>query len=270
VLLTAMLPSFLYNSVHAKEKEGIKVSIIMYHSILNSKTNKYTATPDELESDLKYIKDNGYNTITMTDLIEYVYNDVQLPEKPIVITFDDGFYNNYYYAVPLLEKYNMKAVISIVGTYTDDYSDSNIVNLNYSNLRWADINMLIPDGTIEFQNHSYDLHSITKGRNGAKKKFGESLESYKEVLRNDIIKLQNEFQSNCYYTPNTFTYPFGAISKESDDIMKELGFKATLSCTEDINYITRDPNCLFSLNRYNRSGNTTTDKFFSKIEKDMK
>lgn len=60
----------------------------------------------------------------MTELINYVYNDASLPEKPIIITFDDGYYNNLSYAVPLLHKYNMKAVVSIVGEYSDRYTES--------------------------------------------------------------------------------------------------------------------------------------------------
>ena len=107
-----------------------------------------------------------------------------LPEKPIIITFDDGYYNNLGYAVPLLKKYNMKGVISIVGKYTDAFSETDEANLNYGNLRWKDINELISDGTIEFQNHTYNLHTIGT-RRGAMKKSSESLESYKNVLSND-------------------------------------------------------------------------------------
>lgn len=108
-----------YSIVNAKTENYIKVPIIMYHSILKSRSGDYIIHPSEFESDLKCIKDNGYETITMTDLIEYVYNDKELPEKPIIITFDDGYYDNLGYAVPLLKEYNMKAVISIVGSYTD-------------------------------------------------------------------------------------------------------------------------------------------------------
>lgn len=149
----------IYNAVFAKEPEGIKVPIIMYHSILKTKTGRYIVSPEKLEEDLKYVKEKGYTTVTMTDIIEYVYNDVTLPEKPIVLTFDDGYYNNYRYLYPLLEKYNMKAVISIVGSYTDRFTESNEANSNYSYLRWIDISMLIPEGRIEFQNHSYNMHT---------------------------------------------------------------------------------------------------------------
>ena len=256
---------FLYTTVNAKEEQGIAVPIIMYHSILKSKTGTYIVSPDKLEEDLKYISEKGYTTITMTDLIEYVYNDVKLPEKPIIITFDDGYYNNYIYLVPLLEKYDMKAVISIVGEYTDRFSDVNEVNANYGHLRWVDVNILIPEGRVEFQNHSYNLHSNNNGRKGSMKKRGESLEEYAKILKEDLGKLQKEFQDNCYYTPNTYTYPFGAVSYAATDILKEMGFKASLSCKSGMNYITKDPEGLYLLKRYNREGSYSTEKFFKKI-----
>lgn len=204
----------------------------MYHSILKSKSGTYIIHPETFENDLKYIRNKDYTTITMTDLINYVYDDTPLPEKPIIITFDDGYYNNLSYAVPLLHKYNMKAVISIVGQYTDNFTKADEANANYGYLRWKDINELIADGCIEFQSHTYKLHSIKNGRRGCKKVSSESLEQYSNRLTNDITKLQDEFNQNCNgYTPNTFTYPYGAISKESIPILKSLGFKASLSCT---------------------------------------
>ena len=65
--------------------------------------------------------------------------------------------------------------------------------------------------------------------------------------------------------PNCFTYPFGSISKESEPIIKNLGFKASLSCISGVNYITKDPDCLFLLKRNNRIYNTSTQRFFNKI-----
>lgn len=201
----------------------------------------------------------------MSDLIAYVYSDVPLPEKPIIITFDDGHYNNYGYAVPLLKKYNMKAVISIVGKYTDTFSKTDEANLNYSYLRWKDINSLISDGTIEFQNHSYNLHDTIHGRKGSMKKFNESYEQYKKILSDDLLKLQEEFRQNTGYIPSTYTYPYGAISKDSFNIIKQLGFKASLSCSSGVNYITKDPDCLYMLKRNNRNNKVDREKFFSNL-----
>lgn len=257
----------LFSFAFANSEEYIKVPIIMYHSILKdpARSNKYTITPAVLEEDLKYIKANGYETITISDLISYVYADKPLPPKPIILTFDDGHYNNYGYLYPLLEKYDMKAVISIVGSYTDKFSETNEANLNYSYLRWKDINELISSGRIEFQNHTYNLHDNTHGRIGAKKKKGESDDEYKKILEEDINKLQNEFKENTGYVPTCFTYPFGGISNSSLDIIKELGFKASLSCEEGINKITKNPNSLYLLKRYNRPSYVSTYNIFKKF-----
>lgn len=253
--------------VIATSEDYIDVPIIMYHSILkdSSRSNKYTVTPAVLEEDLKYIKDKGYTTVTISDLISYVYDDSPLPEKPIVLTFDDGHYNNYGYLFPLLEKYDMKAVISIVGSYTDKFTETDEANLNYSYLRWKDIKELMDTGRIEFQNHTYNLHSNTGKRIGTKKIKGETDEHYKSILKDDILKLQQEFEENTIYTPKCFTYPFGGISNASLDIIKELGFKASLSCEQGINKLTKNPNSLYLLKRYNRPSYISTYNFFQKI-----
>ena len=254
------------NTSSSLASSEIRLPIVMYHSILKSKSGDYIVHPDTLENDFKYIQNKGYSTITMSELINFVYNDTPLPEKPIIITFDDGNYNNLSYAVPLLHKYNMKAVISIVGSYTDTYTKSDEANPNYGYLRWKDISELMTDSCVEFQNHTYNLHSLKTGRKGCRKLSSESLETYTNVLTSDLTKLQNEFKENCNgYIPNTFTYPFGSISKESEQIIKDLGFKASLSCTSGVNTITKDPNCLYLLRRNNRVFGISSEQFFSKI-----
>lgn len=254
----------IYTNVKANIEPSIKVPIIMYHSILKSQSSNYIIHPDILEKDLLYIKENGYETITMSNLIDYVYENKPLPDKPIIITFDDGHYNNLTYALPLLEKYNMKAVISIVGKYTDTFTQTNEVNPNYSYLRWKDVNELIKSNIIEFQNHTYDLHTLG-ARKGCSKKYNETKEHYENVLSNDILKLQEEFKFNTNYTPNTFAYPFGAISKESLNVIKSMGFKASLSCESGVNHITKNKECLYNLKRNNRASNISTEQFFAKL-----
>ena len=267
-ILTVLLGIMVMKSeANSEKKEAIKLPIIMYHSILKdkSKSGEFTVTPTTLENDLKYIKEKGYNTITMEDLIEYVYDNEEIPENPIVITFDDGYYNNYGYVLPLLKKYDMKAVISIVGEYTDKFSETGESNLNYSYMRWEDIEEAMEEEIIEFQNHSYSFHSETKGRKGSMKKKGESLEQYRKIFTQDLSKLQEEFKEHTDYEPTTYTYPFGAVSKESLQIVKDMGFKASLSCSSGINLITRNPECLYLLKRNNRPNGIETEKFFNKI-----
>lgn len=267
ILLILSTGLFIYSNASSDEENSIRLPIIMYHSLLKeeARSGKYTVTPDTFKADLEYISSKGYTTITMTELIDYVYNNTPLPEKPIIITFDDGYYNNFVYAIPILKEYNMKAIISIVGEYTDRYSRSGEANANYGYMRWEDIKLAMEDGIIEFQNHSYNLHGNNKGRNGSMKKRGESLEEYKTFLTSDLMKLQDEFKENTKYIPNTYTYPFGGVSKESGDIIRTMGFRASLSCTSGINFISKNKNCLYLLKRNNRPYNVSTEKFFKKL-----
>lgn len=265
LLISVLLFAISYACASGNQKrESVKVPVIMYHSILkdNSSSPKYIVTPSQLENDLKYIKSHGYETINMSDLISYVYQNAPLPEKPIILTFDDGYYNNLYYAYPLMKKYNTKMVISVVGKFTDTFSDTDDSNPNYSHLTWEQINELVKSDCAEIQNHTYNLHSISDARYGCKKNKYESNEEYQEILKNDLLSLQEKMYEKTGYRPNTFTYPYGGISKSSLNVIKELGFKASLSCNEGMNEITKNPQCLYELKRFIRPSGISSEEYF--------
>lgn len=247
-----------------QENKGVFLPIIMYHSIIDNPTasNDYTVTSQIVENDLYYLKSHGYESVTTQDLVDYIEKDTPLPQKPVMITADDGFYNNYCYLVPLLQKYDYSAIISFVGEFTDitAYNDPHVPE--YSYCTWEDIQTLLDTGVIELGNHTYNMHS-SSDRKGCAKMSYETYEQYKDILTADVGKLQDEFTKNIGTTPIVFAYPFGYTSKESTPILKELGFKATLNCYEKPNYITKDSNCLFGLNRYNRSAKYSTEDFMN-------
>lgn len=241
---------FVFEKTKAADNAEIKVPIIMYHSVLKdtSKSGRYTITPTQLEDDLKYIVENGYTTVFIDDIIRYVYNNKPLPAKPIILTFDDGHYNNKTYLLPLLEKYNQKAAVSVVGKYTDTYSEAPDENPNYAYLSWKNLNELISSGRVEIGNHSYNMHSLSQ-RKGTHKIDGESFEAYAHSLTADVMKMQALCAAQLGSAPDFFTYPFGSVSDESVEILKNCGFRATLSCSEGINSLTRNPDELFLLKR---------------------
>jgi peptidoglycan/xylan/chitin deacetylase (PgdA/CDA1 family) len=246
----------------------VSVPIVMYHSVLKSSKllGKFVITPTELENDFKYLQERGYTAITMTQLINYVYDGSPLPEKPVVITFDDGYLNNYAYVTPLLKEYDMKAVISIVGKFSDNYTEKPSDNLNYSHVTWSQIKEMHDSGLFEIQNHTYNLHYTNKKRTGARKLKGESLATYTELMNSDVGYLQQKIAQTTGVTPNTFTYPYGFISKDSVPILKDMGFKATLSCFEGVNKIRiGDKDALFGLRRKNRPHGVSTNSFFKKL-----
>jgi peptidoglycan/xylan/chitin deacetylase (PgdA/CDA1 family) len=255
-----------FEQTSAAAEESVYLPIIMYHSLLKdtSLQNDYTISPDLFESDLKYLADNGYTTVTISDIESYVYHNTPLPSKCIMLTFDDGYYNNYYYAYPLLKKYNSKAVISPIVSMTEKFTQTEDISATYGHISVSDIKEMVQSGLVEIQNHSYDLHRLSP-RTGAEQKDGESLADYTAFISEDLTKAQNYLTENAGVTPTCFVYPFGAKSESTPSLIKNLGFICTLTCTEEPNYITHDPESLFELGRYRRDSKEDMQALLKRI-----
>ena len=254
------------NIVVRADSEIVDVPIIMYHSILKSRAGQYIISPDKLKEDLLWLKNHGYESVFVSDLIDFCEGKKDLPQKPVVITFDDGHYNNYYYAKPIFEELKFKATINIVGTYSEFSTTSgDFDNPNYSHLTWGEIKALQQNEFFEIGNHTYNMHNL-KPRYGIGKKPEEDFETYKENLTKDVTKLENCFKDKCGFTTKIFAYPFGKYSEESYEILSGLGFKAFLTCNEGINHLKKgDESKLKTLYRYNRSGLISTEEFFKHV-----
>lgn len=239
--------------------------IIMYHHILKekSKLGKFIISPDEFEADLKYLKENGYQTITAEALIRYKEEGEALPEKPVMITFDDGHLSYLEYAVPLLEKYDMCAVVSVVGAYLDEYTKTKDRCISYAYLNWEDVKALGSSAHTEIQNHTYNMHKISNGRSGCSKMRGEDGDKYREIFKEDVKKMRDLIYENTGKNADCFTYPFGFMCKEAEEEIKKMGFRMSLSCREEINRINRESS-LFKLARYNREHKRSVERILGK------
>ncbi|MCR5600683.1 MAG: polysaccharide deacetylase family protein [Ruminococcus sp.] len=247
----------------------VPLPVIMYHSVCNKQPTDYIVTPRQLDNDLAWLKSRGFVSVSAEQLIRYTKGSGELPQKPVLITFDDGFYNNLSAALPLLEKYDMRAVISIVGRYTDDYAPADPHSESYSYLTWEDISELAASGRIEIGSHTYDMHSRSGGRQGCAKLPDESDEEYAFTFGSDIGLLRTELHQNCGIIPAVFAFPFGALCKESLPVLRDSGILMTLTCREGMNFITRGPDCLYGIFRYNRSGLLSTDEYMERITKNL-
>ena len=87
--------------------------VLLYHHIVEGDNAEYSdsiISAGLFEKHLAALKEAGYQTVSLKQLEDYVYKGAELPDNPICITFDDGYYSNYEYAFPLLEKYDAEAV----------------------------------------------------------------------------------------------------------------------------------------------------------------
>lgn len=243
---------------------GVSIPIIMYHnlSIDEEKLGTWIISPTEMENDFIYLKENNYNPIFLWEIVNFVENGVPLPENPIVLSFDDGDSSMCRYLLPLLEEYEMKVVIAIIGFVTDDYSKMNNPKIEYyPHITWNQVNSLIDTGFVEIQNHSYDMH---KGK-GAVAKTGESSADYKARATADITKLQSRITEMTNTTPTFFVYPYGAVSSNAKELVKELGFYGTLSCVEFVSFVETEQD-LFDMGRILRPHGVSSREFFERIE----
>lgn len=246
--------------------ESVALTAVMYHSVLNSQKGSYIVSVKSLESDLIAYKNAGYTTVLPSEIVGYCLGTTTLPEKPLLLTFDDGQYNVMHYALPLLIKYNMKAAVTIIGIASDKYENSpDAQNPNFAALTWSDIKKLSNTGVFEIGSHTYDMHKEYP-RFGIRKMKNESNDEYYEVLREDFTKVHTKLIENSDVNANFFAYPYGAHSETAEKVLKELGYKMTLTCREEKAVITKgDFESLYNIGRFNRDGSYSTEKFIKKI-----
>lgn len=248
------------------ESDSVTVPIIMYHKILKNTSGEFTIRPSDFEKDLKYLTDKEYHTVGVSDLIHYVYNGTPLPKNPILLTFDDGYYNNYVYALPLLEKYKKKIIVSVIGEDTEKWSTHGYDDLRYGHVTWDQVRDMVKTGNVEIANHTYMLHKKALGRNGCCRKKGEPLSQYKNIFQNDLNKLQSAMKEKSGVVPESFTYPYQSVSPESINLLKDVGIKAAFTIHGGLNKITiHHPDSLLNLKRTNRSSKMSVEKILDKI-----
>lgn len=190
---------------------GVKVPILMYHYIENpghdKGRDKLLVPPALLEEQLKFLRDNGWTTITLDDLSSGLKDPKTLPAKPIILTFDDGYTDFYYQAFPILQKYQAKATIYVLsrgaaiapGFYM---SESQLIELSKSPL-------------ITIAAHTQD-HRDLKAVN----------ETYQ---RHEIFGSKQELESLIGKPVKHFAYPYGDFNDSAVKLVKEAGFETAAS-----------------------------------------
>jgi len=252
IALSLLLTCTLAHTAQASTPEAIEVPIIMYHKVTkdSAQLGKFAITPAEFEQDLKFLQDSDFTAVTMADLIRFVHEEGDLPPNPLVLSFDDGYFGDYHYVFPLASTYRIPVVSSIIGKVTDEYTAEGRLDIIYPHLLWPQIVEMAESGFVEIQNHGYDLHCTRQGVSGAKRRRGEDDHVYADRLAGDLMKLQARAEEMLGTAPSTFTYPFGAKSDGTDEILKTLGFSASLMTEGKRNTLTRgDGDALFSLGR---------------------
>lgn len=243
------------------------VTALMYHGVLKSRQGEYIVSPERLEEDLINFKNAGYEFVLPCQVAAYAQGRGELPEKPLILTFDDGHYNNAYYALPLLEKHDACAVINVIGAFSEYSAGSgDRDNPNYSHLTWQNLRELLASGRIELGNHTWGMHKYSP-RFGVGKRADENEKQYAAALFSDFSRLHEKVKKECGYSMTTFAYPFGKYTKTAEQVLKNMGYTLTFTCNEGVSKVTfGQPLSCFYIRRINMDGRASSSSLLKKAE----
>ncbi|MDR1262643.1 MAG: polysaccharide deacetylase family protein [Oscillospiraceae bacterium] len=247
-------------------KASVRLPIIMYHSVVPDGVrgkNDYQITETQFSRDLDYLAARGYNTVVIADLIRYADGE-SLADNPVMLTFDDGHLNNLTIALPQMEQRGMRGVFSVCGVFIERAERECDPSPAYSYMTWDDVREAASSGVVEIQNHSYNLHG-DKGRKGFTRRSGETMAAFQSSLIEDVSKMQQLLRLNAGVEAACFTYPYGFLYQDSWEMLRDLGFQAAMTCRERVNYLPQNPEALYHLDRFNRSGLTSTEGFMKRL-----
>jgi len=218
--LPSLVPSFDKTAV--MKAAGKSVPVLMYHSISYKKDNAICLPAEKFEEHLKYLKDNGYYTLTLTDLYDYFVKDTPVPEKSVVLTFDDGYRDNYTVMFPLLKKYNFKATIFVITSNID-----------------KDDNSLTTSNLLEMEKQGIDIESHTVNH--------EHLKGLtKSAQLSELVESKKALEKILNKQVNFIAYPYGESNKSVIDSAKEAGY--TMAFTTNGRWSSKN-NGILSLDR---------------------
>ena len=253
-----------------QEQYTARVPILMYHHLSEGEGSGDTISAAVFESHMEALGEAGYTAVTFEELRAYVETDAQLPEKPVVITFDDGYESNLTLAAPILEKYGMQATVFAIGVSAgkDTYKDTGAAMIPHFALEDA----LEYGEVITVQSHGYNIHEV-EGRDQAPIRQGvlaredESEEEYIQFLRNDCQTMNELFQEAYGESVGVVAYPYGLYSDLSEVILSEYEVYATVTSEPKTNTIVKGiPQSLRAMGRYTVYGETSAQELLAMLE----
>lgn len=259
------LPRTLQTAAVPKES-SVRLPVVMYHHICpdQSLAGPYVLPADVLEEDFEFLQRSGYTPVSVRELLAYVTTGAPLPEKPVLLTFDDGQRSFLTRALPLLERYNFPAVVNVVGAFTDLYTENGDTNDRYACLNADDLRALSQHPLVEIGCHSYGMHTLGD-RRGMGRKPGESDDAYRAALTADLARFNDRTSVLIGGQPRILAYPFGIENELLRDLAAANGFDVTLTCREVVN-VVRVGGDLTELGRFNRPYGIASEQFFSKFQ----
>ncbi len=221
------------------------VPVLMYHHVNPHHGDIVTVTPRIFGEQMRYLRESGYKTLTVSELLSYARGEYCPKEKAVVVTFDDGWLDNYIYAFRVLEEYAIRATVFIVTDRTEGASEktgqtaasvpkhreSKALIRNGEEekvvLNWDLVRKMTESGLVEFYSHT---KSHRKCDSLSEEELFEELGESKRVMEERLGR-------PCPY----LCWPYGKYNDRAIEIAKELGYKALFTTYHGVVKAGSDP-----------------------------
>lgn len=181
------------------------VSVLMYHMIGSEKGNDAIMSADNLRWQLEYLRDNGYHPITMQELCDYVTKQAPLPSKPVCLTFDDGYEDNYTIVYPMMKEFGFPWTVFVI---TGDVGKPN-------RMTWEQLNEMADSRAVTIASHTVThprLHNLPP-----------------EEVRREIAGAQQALKEHLGIDNPWIAYPYGDYDETVDGIAREAGIRLAVT-----------------------------------------
>ncbi len=212
--------------------------------------DRFAVSTARLVAFFEYLRGNGYTPVSVEQLIAARDHGVPLPEKPILLTFDDGLASVYTHVFPLLKQYQYPAVVAVVTRWLALEEGERI---DYGHtfwgqedlVTWSQLREMADSGLVEVASHSHDLHrGILANPQGNTQPAAitrqylpetgsyESDASYRQRIRDDLERSAATIEAHIGHRPRVMVWPYGAHNGDTLEIAESLGMDVTLTLTE--------------------------------------
>ena len=189
---------------NADSVNGPKVIVLNYHKVDNM-NHSLSVLPPDFEQQMAFLKDNGYHTVTPHEMYMAFTDGAPLPTNPVLITFDDGYADNYTYAYPILKKYDMKAAIFVI--------TSLMGKPGY--LTWGQAAEMEASGVVSIESHTVNHGSLT--------------ELTDEQVRYELTEAKHDIEQRLGKEVEFLAYPTGAYNLHIASLVQEAGYKGAFT-----------------------------------------
>ena len=201
-------------------KKKYEVPVIMYHRVINNAENEGVygtyIYEDMFKKHLQYLKDKNYTVITFKDLDKIGWrNRFEKGKKYIILTFDDGYKDNYDLAFPILKEFNFKATIFLMGSLTYNEWDVKAGGERKFSLMSVEMIKEMQDYGIEFGAHTFNHPKINTLSN--------------EEIAHQIVDVKKPLEEKIGKEIITFAYPYGILNDYAKEMAKKAGYTFALA-----------------------------------------